>query len=206
MRGTAEVRVRYISPDPVLMPGKDALDFIRKADTGCSVADAIDQLRRAIVARAVGATIVIPVVRARLKDMKPVPIAMGSSAMQPHSWSQPSRAMWQRAKIRSDGSVQFDLKGPWLPFAVIRSNVQREWGAPPSYRRQGVKARPIDDGIREGEVLRCTERRRGMERPAGRLDHLVDRSLRCGRKPGLGHLPPVDWADVTSARIDLPLL
>jgi hypothetical protein len=141
--------VRYISPDPVLMPGKDALDFIRKADTGCSVADAIDQLRRAIVARAVGATIVIPVVRARLKDMKPVPIAMGSSSMQPHSWSQPSRAMWQRAKIRSDGSVQFDLKGPWLPFAVIRSNVQREWGAPPSYRRQGVKARPIDDGIRE---------------------------------------------------------
>lgn len=142
--------MRYISPDPECMSGKDALDFIRKADAGCSLADAIDQLRRAIVDRAVSAT--IGAVGTQLKNMKPVPVPMGSSAMQPSSASLPSPAMWQRAKIRSDGSVQFDLKGPWLPFKVIRSHVQRIWGsqhAPPSYPRQRVKARPIDDPIRK---------------------------------------------------------
>jgi hypothetical protein len=153
--------VRYISPDPAWMSGKDALDFIRKADTGCSAADAIDQLRRAIVNRAVGATISTRAVGARLKDMKPVPVPMGSSPMQPHSASLPSPAMWQRAKIRSDGSVQFDLKGPWLPFEVIRSHVLRIWGgqrAPPSYPRQREKARPIDDGIREALSALCPPR------------------------------------------------
>src|SRR5205823_12618281 len=55
----------------------------------------------------------------------------------------------------------------------------------------------LGDGVGEGEVLRRSERRRGMERPAGRHDHLANRSLRRGRQSGLGHLPPVDWADLT---------
>jgi len=48
----------------------------------------------------------------------------------------------------------------------------------------------LDDGVGEGEIFRRSERRRGMERPAGRHDDLLDRSLGCGRQPGLGHVFP----------------
>jgi hypothetical protein len=66
-------------------------------------------------------------------------------------------------------------------------------------------ADPLGGGVREGEVLGRSERRCGMERPAGRHDHLVDRSLRRGRQSGLGHLPPVDWADLTPPPVSIYL-
>ena len=133
--------MRYIPPDLPWMPGEEALDFIRKAQTGCSAADAIDQLRATVVHRAVGA---------RLKDMKPVP--MGSSPIGVPSESNPSPHMWQQVEIRLDGSVRFDRQGPWRSFEVIRENVLRTWSsqpAPHSDRQQDVKARPKDRGIRE---------------------------------------------------------
>jgi hypothetical protein len=137
--GHGEARVRYEPPVPVWMPGKEALDFIRGAAD--ADADAIDQLRAAIVKRAVGA---------RLIGMKPTP--MGSSPISVPSASIPHPDMWRQADIRLNGSVRFDRKGPWQPFEVIRENVLRNWSsqpAPHSDRPQDVKARPIDRGIRE---------------------------------------------------------
>ena len=133
------MRELYVPPDPPLMSGKEALDFIRKAKPDCSAADAIAQLRAAIVHRAVGA---------RLKDMKRVP--MGSSPISVPSESIPPPHMWLQAEIRLNGSVRFDRKGLWRPFEVIRENVLRTWRsqhASNSDRQQHVGAGPISDGI-----------------------------------------------------------
>jgi hypothetical protein len=68
------------------MPGKEALDFIRGAAD--ADADAIDQLRAAIVKRAVGA---------RLIGMKPTP--MGSSPISVPSASIPHPDMCGRRTL-----------------------------------------------------------------------------------------------------------
>jgi hypothetical protein len=128
------------------MPGKEALDFICKAELGCSEADAIDQLRAAIVNRAVGA---------RLTHMQRPPV--GSSPVQARSESVPEPAAWQRAQMRSDGSVRFNRREPWRGFEVIRENVLRVWSEPSlSDQRPEVMAHPkkahphrTSDSIRE---------------------------------------------------------
>jgi hypothetical protein len=129
------------------MPGKEALDFIRSAELGCSEAGAIDQLRAAIVNCAVGA---------RLTHMQRPPV--GSSPNQAPFESVPQPAAWQRAQMRPDGSVRFDRNGPWRGFEVIRENVRRIWRPEPPNDRQPkvmahptarVQARPIKNGILE---------------------------------------------------------
>jgi len=173
--------VRYVPPDPLWMPGKEALDFIRKAVPDCSAADAIAQLRTAIVHRAVGA---------RLKDMKRVP--MGSSPIGVPSESNPRPRMWLQAEIRLNGSVRFDRKGPWRPFEVIRENVLRVWYCQPasnSDREQHVRARPSIDGICEAISALWPERipaaLRAKERDQRILMYLKERDHRVPQGSGL---------------------
>jgi hypothetical protein len=55
----AEVRVPYRSEPPAWMPGQEALAHIRRAD-GCSLSEAIKELKAAISDRQIGARLPDP--------------------------------------------------------------------------------------------------------------------------------------------------
>ena len=105
----------YEPPPSVWMPGKEAIVYIRTIKK-CTTKRAIEQLRLAIVHRAVGAM---------LADMKQPPI--DSSPISVPSDSIPTREMWKTAQIKANGTVLFsDADSPRV-FQVIRENVLRIW-------------------------------------------------------------------------------
>ena len=107
--------MRYEPPPPDLMPGEEAISHIQ-AISECTDAEAIDQLRAAIVHRAVGA---------RLVGMKRVPFGAAGPISTPSESMRPQ--MWATAEIRSNGTVRFNREGRWRYFEVIRENVLQRW-------------------------------------------------------------------------------
>ena len=105
----------YEPPPSVWMPGKEAIVYIRTIEK-CTTKRAIEQLRLAIVHRAVGAV---------LADMKRPPI--GSSPISVPSDSIPTCEMWKTAQINAKGTVIFSGADRARPFKVIRENVLRIW-------------------------------------------------------------------------------
>ena len=106
----------YEPPPSVWMPGKEAIVYIRTIKK-CTTKRAIEQLRLAIVHRAVGAI---------LADMKKPPIGSSGPISVP-SDSIPTREMWKTAQIKANGTVLFsDADSPRV-FQVIRENVLRIW-------------------------------------------------------------------------------
>jgi hypothetical protein len=110
----------YEPPPSVWMPGDEAIDHIRTVEKCPTNEDAIEQLRLAIVHRAVGAI---------LADTKKPPI--GSSPISVPSDSNPPREMWKTAQINVDGTVLFSAADNARPFKVIRENVLRVWPSRP---------------------------------------------------------------------------
>jgi hypothetical protein len=138
------------------MPGKEALDHIRKTD-GCSAAEAIQQLRSAISGGAVGARLPDPRVPSRSAIFPPYgdksTAFFGFPAVSPGSRQIPTCAQWAKAKIQAKGTVRFfGDASPWYEFEVLRENVLRVWTAQPKLSSASAKSRrgrPIDDGIRQ---------------------------------------------------------
>jgi hypothetical protein len=105
----------YSPPPPPWMPGAEAIAHICQVER-CREAEAIEQLRAAIVGLEVGA---------RLLDVKRPPI--GSSPLQVHCDS-PVRpgSEWTKAKILPDGKVRFG-KGRRYAFDVLRTQLLKHW-------------------------------------------------------------------------------
>jgi|SRR5262245_10946692 len=118
---------------PVWMPGKEAIAHICKVE-GCSVADAIERLRKTIVAGAVRKRLPDPDNPDR--DVKvslfgPALTSLLGPAGKKHDDSnlQPTldRESWNKADMRADGTVEFrGVPGRRFSFVVLWDDI-RKW-------------------------------------------------------------------------------
>jgi hypothetical protein len=122
----AEVGLSYVNPVRSWMPGKDAINHVRRAHK-CSEADAISMLRGAIAERAVAARLPDPQNAALRAPFPPSPLGSEKDC----SRQTPDSKMWENAEIRSDGTVR--LLGRWYAFTVLREEVFRKWPEEAAY-------------------------------------------------------------------------
>ena len=114
----------YVSPPPIWMPGKEALERIKSADK-CSESGAIEQLTAAVLDRAV--PIRFPGrSRPKLPERHPLrnffpETGPGASPMLSVDWR---ALLMPSAQFRADGMVKFH-KASWQPFEVRRDAVLR---------------------------------------------------------------------------------
>jgi hypothetical protein len=101
------------------MPGDEAIEHIRTVEKHPAAEDAIEQLRLAIVHRAVGAVLAD---MGKARNIGPFPIAAPSDSI-------PRPEMWITAQINVDGTVLFSGADIARPFKVIRENVLRIWSS-----------------------------------------------------------------------------
>jgi hypothetical protein len=118
------VQLPYISPPPAQMPGKEALDHIRRAEK-CPDAQAIEQLQSAI------ADCVLPARLLRASMILPWPWGATRAERSAGALSPGLAGLWQFAGIHPDGTVTFGPLGPNqigpLQFTVPRELVFSIW-------------------------------------------------------------------------------
>jgi hypothetical protein len=141
--------VPYVSPPTEWMSGHEAIAHIRRADR-CSEADAIEQLRAAIVDRVVAARLPDP---GSTKDNAPYPPWADKFVGDTSGGRRqiPVPETWSRAEIRSDGTVLFF--GRTYLFAVLREHVLRTWPDSTTYRT-GAPGRPTSTHLIVEEARR----------------------------------------------------
>jgi hypothetical protein len=136
-----ERTMTYEPPPPTLMSGKEAIEYIQCTDN-IPEAEAVDQLRAAILNRAVGE---VPV------DIKTRP-PFGSSPIGVPTPSVRSPEMWRNAKITAKGTVRFPGERRYRLFKVVRENVLNFW--PPRSQPASVAPDPQSLSQRQAELGR----------------------------------------------------
>jgi hypothetical protein len=120
------------------MPGDEAIEHIRTVEKYPTAEDAIEQLRDAIVHRAVGAV---------LADMKKPPI--GSTPISVPLDSIPPPEMWKTAQIKLDGTVIFSAGDSPRRFKVIRENVLGIWSEQEVDNPNAKSGQTLNTGARQ---------------------------------------------------------
>ena len=193
----------YVSPAPAWMPGKEALEHIKRADR-CSDSEAVAQLRAAVLDHAV------PIrfqgrSTPRLPKRHPLGFFLpqggpGGSPILSVNWRD---LLLPTAQFRMDGMVKFS-KTRWQPFEVRRNEVLRYWpdrraSTSAEERRclkwliADLKARGIANVTkkerREHAIKEFGVSRRGFDRiwpEAAREAGFEEKASRPGRKKRIG--------------------
>jgi len=138
--------VPYVSPPPKWMPGQEVLAHIRQAD-GCSLSEAIKQLKAAISDGQIAARLPDP--NSPHHPDRWGPMWWTISAIEEER-RRPSPDLWRSAKIHAAGKVNFfDKASPWHAFEVSREHVLRFWPALQSLPVKRSKKAPRADGIKD---------------------------------------------------------